>query len=100
MLVSQYLVGRQQIGGGRPGGGRHVFNQHVCTMLEKLRSECFHMAAEWLPVKPEAEPGRAEPEVFFCFFFCSARYADLHNIYLTLTALFGVSARMGGRIPL
>lgn len=56
-------------------------------MLARLWFECFHMAVEELTMKPDPE-------------LCSLVQTDLHILYLTFTALFGVSARIGGRIPL
>lgn len=54
----------EQIGGGRHGRGRHVFNQHVCTMLERLRLECFHMAVHG-ETSAEALPHRAKSFAVF-----------------------------------
>lgn len=61
----------EQIGGGRQGGGRHVFNQHVCTMLEQLRLECFHMAVHG-ETRAEALPHRARSFAVFCEPTCTS----------------------------
>lgn len=32
-----------------------MFNQHVCTMLERLWFECFHMGVKQFAKKPDPE---------------------------------------------